>query len=118
MCTCLSLQVLPIQIALDNIVTDPSTDDLWIAVSVHPLKISEYFKDRTVPMPALCLHVHLNTMPEELPFTNYSIEEVLSSTGEDGVVGTISVCMYSQGRLVVGSVGHDMMLCNAPYLMH
>ena len=102
---------------MDNIIVDPKTGDLWIGLLVHPLKVKDYFHDRTVAVPSRCLHVRLDQVAE-LPFDKYSVEAVLSSTGEDGVIGMISACLYAEGRLVAGSVGHDMMLCDAPYLMY
>lgn len=84
---------------------------------MHPLKISDYFKDRSVPVASKCLHVSIDP-DAALPFSSYSVEEVLSSTGEDGVVGAVTVCVYFEGRIVVGTIGKDMMLCDAPYLMY
>lgn len=102
---------------MDNILVDPNTGDLWIALLVKPLKVSDYFKDRSVPVPSKCLHVRLD-QKAEFPFDNFTMEEVFSSTGDDGVVGSVSVCMYAEGQLLVGTIGHDMMLCDAPYLMY
>ena len=55
---------------------------------------------------------------KELPFENYLIEEVFSSTGKDGVVGAVTGCVYSEGRLVLGTIAKDMMLCDVPYVMY
>ena len=79
--------------------------------------MSDYFKDRSVAVASRCLHVHLD-QGAELPFDNSTVEEVFSSTGEGEMVGSISVCMYAEGRLLAGSVGHDMMMCDVPYLMY
>ena len=102
---------------MDNIVVDPKTGDLWIGQLAEPLKISGYFKDRNVAVASRCLHVHLN-QGAELPFDNSTIEAVLSSSGSGEIIGTTSVCVYTEGRLLAGSVGHDIMMCETPYLMY
>ncbi len=55
---------------------------------------------------------------DELPFNNYTVEEIFSTTGEDGVVGAVTGCIYANKKLIVGTVGRDMMVCDAPYLMY
>lgn len=95
---------------------DPGTGDMWVAVLAHPLKVSDYFKDRSVAVASKCLHVRMDPSAE-LPFSNSTMEEVFSSDGE-ALMGAVSVCMYVQGRLLLGSIGMDMTMCDAPYLMY
>jgi hypothetical protein len=102
---------------MDNLLVDPKTGDLWIGLLVQPLKMTDYFKDRRVSVASKCLRVCLD-QEAEFPFDNHTLEEVLSTTGEGEMVGTISVCMYTEGRLLAGSVGHDMLLCETPYLIN
>ena len=111
------LQVLPVQIAMDNLMVDPTTGHLWVAVLVQALKTGDYFKDHSVAVASKCMHITVD-QDAELPFSETSVEEVFSSSGEDGVVGAVSVCMYVTGRLVVGSICQDMMVCELPYLRY
>ena len=77
----------------------------------------EYFKYRRMAVPGRCLHLRLDQKAER-PFDNVFIEEVFSSTGEDGMVGAVTGCVHANGKLVVGTVAKDMMVCDAPYLMY
>lgn len=111
------LQVLPVQIAMDNLIVDPTTGHLWVAVLVQAMKVADYFKDHSVAVPSKCLHITMDQQAE-LPFSKNSVEEVFSSSGDDGVVGAVSVCMYVAGRLIVGSICQDMMVCDVSYLRY
>ena len=105
------------EIANDNLFVDPNTGHIWVAILAHPLKFESYKEDHSFPLPSKCLHISIDQMAG-LPFSNYSVEEVFSTTGEDGIVGGVTVCVYAEGRLLVGTVFKDMMMCDAPYLMY
>lgn len=103
--------------APDNINVIPETGNLLVGVLVHCLKVADYFKNQTVPVPSRCLHISID-QKAELPFDNHLVEEVFATTGEDGVVGAVTGCVYVKGKLVVGTIAKDMMVCDAPYLVH
>ncbi len=84
---------------------------------IQPLETHNYFHDQSVPVASQILHVSID-QNADLPFTDYKIEEVFSSTGKDGVVGAVTGCVYTQGKLLVGTISRDMMLCDAPYVMY
>ena len=95
---------------------DPKTGNLIIGILVQPLKLkSSKFGVNAVP--SRCIHVKLD-QNATLPFDNHFKEELFSSTGEDGVVGSVTGCVHVKGKLVVGTIERDMMLCDAPYLMY
>lgn len=110
------LQVLKLDSVPDNINVDPITGNLIVGTLVQPLKlVTAKFGVNAVP--SRCLHVSLD-QNAVLPFDNHSMEELFSSTGEDGVVGSVTGCVHVNGKLVVGTIERDMMVCDAPYLMY
>lgn len=102
---------------MDNLFVDPETGDLWVSLLVQPLKVKDHYKDHSIAVPSKCMRLRMD-QGAELPFNNHTLEEVLSSTGEDGVMGTITSCLYTGQRLVVGSLAQDMMLCDVKHLMY
>lgn len=79
--------------------------------------MAQYFKYRENAVPSRCIHVKINENADR-PFDDYVLEEVFSSTGEDGMVGAVTGCVHANGKLVVGTVAKDMMLCDAPRLAY
>ena len=108
---------MPLQPANDNIFVDPTNGHLWVGILVNSLQVSRHFHNRQVPIKSKILHIKVDQRAE-LPFDNVSIEEVFSSNAEDGVVGAVTGCVHFQGRLVVGTIMGDMMLCDAPYIRY
>ncbi len=96
---------------------DPLTGDLWVAVLVQALKVEFYFHDHTVPVASKILHIKMD-QSTELPFERVSVEEVFSSSAEDGVIGAVTMGLYSHNRLLVGTICKDMMLCDVKHLMY
>ena len=102
---------------MDNLFVDRETGDLWVALLIQPLKVKHHYKDHSIAVPSKCMRLQTN-QGAGLPFDNHTLEEVLSSTGEGGVVSTITTCLYAGERLVVGTLAQDLMLCDVEYFMY
>ena len=111
------LKMLQLQIANDNIFVDPKTGHLWVGIIAQPLEMKHYFYNRSHPVGSRILHISIDPQAD-LPFDKYFVEEVFSSTGEGENIAAVTGCVYSQGKLVVGSVRTSMLLCDAPYYIH
>ena len=66
-------------------------------------------------MASTTLHVTIDE-DRDLPFSSYEIEEVFSTTGHD--VRGISISVYHNKKLLLGSIFTDMMYCEVPFLMY
>ena len=110
-------QELPIQPGNDNLFVDPETGHLWVAILVNGLSVISYDHNTSIPIKSKILHIKLDPS-SSLPFDNTAIEEVFSSSAEDGMVGAVSVGVYACNRLVVGTIWRDMMLCDVHYLRY
>ena len=96
---------------------DPETGHLWVAILINGLEVDFYFHNTSIPIKSKILHIKLDPS-SPLPFDNTAIEEVFSSSGEDGMVGAVTVGVYARNRLVVGTICKDMMLCDVHYLRY
>ena len=88
-----------------------------MAILINPLNVARYFHDHSVPVRSKILHIRIDPSAS-LPFDNVAIEEVFSSNADEGVVGSVSIGLYARNRLVVGTIAHDMMLCDMHYLRY
>ena len=102
---------------MDNIVVDPKTGNMWIALLTQPLKVKPYLQDHSVAVPSKCLHLRLD-QGAELPFDGHALEEVFSTSGEGEMISAVTTCMHVEGKLLLGALSKDMALCEAPYLMY
>ena len=61
------------------------------------------------------MHIAIN-QNAELPFTDYKIEEVLSTSGEN--INAVSTGLYHRGKLFLGTMRKDMWMCDVSHLMY
>ena len=96
----------------------PVNGHLWVAIITKPLDVekNELNPNHDDPVAGRILHVAIdeNAM---LPFTDYKMEEVFSTDGTDGI-GPLTVGLYHENRLLVGTIQKNMMLCNVEYLKY
>ena len=91
---------------------DPVTGHLWVAIQVNAVHAIDFsYLYNSIPIKSKILHVKLD-LSSSLPFDNSTVEEVFSSTAEDGMLGAVSVGVHARNRLVVGTAHNDMMLCD------
>ena len=86
-----------------------------MAILINGLNAARYFHDHSVPVKNKILHIRIDPSTS-LPFDDVSMEQVFSSNADEGVVGAITIGLYARNRLVVGTIAHDMMLCDVHYL--
>lgn len=104
-------QALKIGYTVDNIFIDPTNDHMWVAAVPYPLHIFDYIKDRSYPVEGRSFHISLFE-DNELPYIESSskIEEVFETDGKE--FGAVSVAVYSNNKLLLGTVGLNIMLCD------
>ena len=99
---------------MDNVVVD-DRGHLWLGILAQPLVFSKYQKDHSVHVSSRILHVTVNE-ESALPFTNSQVEEVFASKGD--IISATSVGAYHNGKLLVGTVMKDMLLCEVDFLLY
>ena len=100
---------------IDNIFVSPVDGHLWVAHHVNLLQLLKYIHNHSEPMPGRVLHIAVDQNSNE-PFTDCKIEEVVSTTGK--WINAVTIGLYHRGKLLLGTVRKDMMLCEVPYLMY
>ena len=88
---------------------------LWVAQHINILKLIKYIRNHSIPVPGRVVHVAIDQYSDE-PFTDCKIEEVVSNSGVR--ISAVTTGLYHRGRLLLGTVRKDMMLCEVPYLMY
>ena len=112
----LSLQTtLPLQPANDNIFVDPANGDLWVAIMPKPLTVLDYFGNHSIEVPSKILHIVIDEQASS-PFERHQIEEVFATAGD--IVSATTVAVYQEGKLLIGTIGKDMLYCNVTYLLY
>ena len=107
--------MLPLHHGNDNIFVSPVDGHLWVAHFVNGLQFFKYVTNHSEPMPGRVLHIAVDQNSDE-PFTDCQIEEVVSTTGER--INAVTTGLYHRGKLLLGTIRKDMMLCEVPYLMY
>jgi len=79
------------------------------------MEFKPYVYNHSSPVASRTIHAAIDET-NELPFTNYQLEEVFASTGND--VRAISISVYHKKKLLLGSICTDMMYCEVPLLMY
>ena len=93
----------------------PEDGHLWVAHFINDMQLSKYIHNHSEPMPGRILHVAID-QNADLPFTDYQIEAVLSTSGEK--INAVTMGLYHRGKLLVGNLRKDMWMCDVPYLMY
>ena len=93
----------------------PVNGHLCVAHFVNGLQFGQYVYNHSVPMPGRILHIAIDEKSER-PFTDCKIEEVMSNTGVK--INAVTIGLYHRGRLLLGTIRKDMMMCDVPYLMY
>ena len=96
---------------MDNIFIDPVTGDMWVAMFPRPLSILSYMVDRSYPVEGRIYHISLNE-DEELPFSykESNVEEIFETDGH--VFGAVSISVYCKNKLLLGTIGLNLMFCD------
>ena len=93
----------------------PVNGHLWIAFFTNSLQFFEYIHNHSKPMSGRVVHVAID-QTSELPFTDYKIEEVFATSGEK--INAVTMGLYHRGKLLLGTIRKDMMICDVPYLTY
>lgn len=102
-------------IGLDNVFVSPENGHLWVAHFINGLQFFDYIHNHSMPSPGRILHVAVDEK-SKLPFDSVKIEDVLTTSGER--ISAVSMGLYFRGKLLVGTVRKDMLICDVPYLMY
>ena len=100
---------------MDNIFVDPENGHLWIAMMPKVLDVGDYFTDHTKEVASQILHVAIDENASS-PFFAYQMEEVFATKGD--IISATTIGMYHDGKLLIGTIGKDMLYCDVPYLMY
>jgi hypothetical protein len=105
------IQAIKVRYVVDNIFIDPTNGHMWVAVFPRPLNVLWYMADRSVPVEGRLLHIALSE-EEDAPFSpRYSkIEEVFETDGTE--FGAVTIGVYSNNKLLLGTVGLNFMFCD------
>ncbi len=106
---------LPLQVAIDNTFVDPTNGHLWVAVMPKPLTILKYFTDRSTEVAGQILHIAIDEQASS-PFESFRVEEVFATAGD--LISATTVGLYSDGKLLIGTIGKDMLYCEVPHLIY
>ena len=109
-------QTLPLHTGCDNIFVSPESGHLWVAYSIDILGFFEYVHNHSYPMPGRVVHLAIDQNSDQ-PFTDCKIEEVVSNSGEN-MINAITMGLYHRGKLLLGTIRKDMMMCDVPRLMY
>ncbi len=101
--------------ANDNTFVDPTNGHLWVAIMPRLLTVFEYFADRSTEVPSQIVHIAIDENASS-PFESYQVEELFATTGD--IISATTVGVYSDGQLLIGTIGKDMLYCEVPYLMY
>ena len=93
----------------------PENGHLWVAHFTNNLAFFKYIYNHTEPFPGRVLHIAIDQKSDE-PFTDCKIEEVLSTSGVK--INAVTIGLYHRGKLLLGTVRKDMMMCDVTYLMY
>ena len=105
------LQAIKLRYAVDNIYIDPTNGHMWAAVFPLPLNVLKYIHDRLHPVEGRLFHIAMSEEEEEpFSYTKSQIEEKFETDGTD--FGAMTIGVYCNNKLLLGTVGHDLMLCN------
>lgn len=96
---------------VDNIFIDPTNGHMWLAVFPRPFNIFPYIMDRSYPVENRVLHISLFE-EEDAPFSHSrsKTEEIFATDGTE--FGAVSVGVYSNNKLLLGTVGLNFMFCD------
>lgn len=96
---------------MDNIFIDPTDGHMWVAVFPRPLNVLRYITNRSHPVEGRVLHISLSE-EKEAPFsyTRSKIEEIFQTDGRE--FGAVTISVYSGNKLLLGTIGLDMMFCD------
>ena len=93
----------------------PENGHLWVAHFVNCFEIFKYVYNHTVPIPGKVFHIAIDQNSDQ-PFSDCKIEEVVSNSGVK--INAVSSGLYHRGKLLLGTIRKDMMLCDVNYLMY
>ena len=93
----------------------PENGHLWVAHFINGLQFFKYIHNHSVPMPGRVLQIAIDQDSNQ-PFTDCKIEEVMSTSGV--IINAVTTGLYHRGKLLLGTIRRDMMMCDVPYLMY
>ena len=104
-------QTIKLRYTVDNIFIDPTDGDMWVAVFPKPLHMIQYIHNRSVSVEGRVLHIRLFE-EEDKPFSyeRSSIEEIFETDGIE--FGAITIAVYCNSKIVMGTVVKDLMICD------
>ena len=96
---------------MDNIFIDPTNGHMWVATFPRPVNVLKYIHNRSVPVEGRVFHIRLYEEDEQ-PFSyeTSEIEEVFESDGTR--FGPVTVAVYSNNRLMMGTIASGLMICD------
>ena len=96
---------------VDNIFIDPATGHMWVAAFPRPLNVGRYILDRSHPVEGRVLHISLSE-DNAVPFSyeESKIEEVFETDGRE--FGAVTVGVYCGNKLLIGTIGLNLMFCD------
>ena len=90
---------------------------MWVAVFPQILNVATYLHDRSHPVKGRILHITLLELEEEpFSYSKSQIEEIFETSGSE--FGAMTIGVYSNGKLLIGTIGSDLMLCDGVYTIH
>ena len=104
-------QAIKVQYVVDNIFIDPTNGHMWVAAFPRPLNVLKYMADRSHPVEGRVLHIALSE-EKDTPFSykHSKIEEVFETDGKE--FGAVTIGVYSNNKLLLGTIGLDFMYCS------
>ena len=96
---------------VDNIFIDPTNGHMWLATFPRPYNVEIYLRNRSHPVEGRVFHVSL-LEDKEAPFSyDYSrVEEVFETDGRE--FGAVTIGVYCKNKLLLGTIGLNLMFCN------
>ena len=82
-----------------------------MAVFPHVLDVMTYLHDRSHPVRGRILHISLSEQEEEpFSYSKSQIEEIFETSGSE--FGGMSIGIYCNRKLLIGTIRSDLMLCD------
>ncbi|KAL3881427.1 hypothetical protein ACJMK2_027870 [Sinanodonta woodiana] len=104
------IQTVPVDSGVDNIEVDPISGDLWVGGHPSVGKALEYDanagKNRTAPSQVLRMKTSKGLITDVIEVYRNNGTEISAST----------VATHFKGRILIGSVGSQLLLCDAKYI--
>ena len=76
-----------------------------------------FYSTSSVAVPGRVVHIVMDETADD-PFAEAKMEEVFATTGGEGELKATTIGVYHNHTLVVGTIVHNMMVCDVPYLIY